>query len=570
MSQRMPGVLFVVLFSLLTSQTFAATRSVSTSGINAGDCLSTPCRSIQYAIDHAAPGDTVAIAPGLYTETLLITSAVTLLGTDTEQVVVQARGLGPQDGTHVMTIDVPDGTVTIEGMTIRHGDVGIIGTGNISVRNAIFYHNGYDGAPYPSGLSQEDVALFYAAHATNGGAIQIAGGAGGELSDNLIYENDGAIQVTDTDAIHIHDNILRDNIGSGIDVGSSTNDGTKGNTEAVIERNTVLDHFDHGIRVVGGKAVTIAHNTIEGNWSAGILLRHPAQVTVTNNACDQNNLSAFTGRGVLGDAWGTLATEGSAGAKPASFAVKLMDNIFAGSGKGRNVSMTAVHLAADLPTVELRGNLFLGYEEAVVVTAQADTTSLHYNDFVGGKIAVRNDDLEGSVSAERNWWGCAGGSGTSGCDGVVGSAEMSAPLQTPYPAKVKLQPTTVHLDIDADQQYAVTGTLLNGNIVDVTPECLLESLDPTIAALTAQTVVTGVADGATALLASCFDGAQVAVGSLTVGNVLQGTVSAAGSSDIESPTDGANPATATSASGFDFGGAGFCAVLPWHVRSRRF
>ena len=49
---------------------FAGTgRYVATSGANSGDCSNstTPCRTVQYAVDQASPDDQVYIAQGTYT-----------------------------------------------------------------------------------------------------------------------------------------------------------------------------------------------------------------------------------------------------------------------------------------------------------------------------------------------------------------------------------------------------------------------------------------------------------------------------------------------------------------------
>ncbi|HEY3381060.1 MAG TPA: right-handed parallel beta-helix repeat-containing protein [Vicinamibacterales bacterium] len=65
------------------------TRYVSTAGADSGACTSTPCRTIQYAVDQATPGDHVKVAADLYTAThedgtqrqvVSIKNAVTITG----------------------------------------------------------------------------------------------------------------------------------------------------------------------------------------------------------------------------------------------------------------------------------------------------------------------------------------------------------------------------------------------------------------------------------------------------------------------------------------------------------
>jgi len=51
---------------LTTVPAAAATRQVSPSGSNSGNCLSAPCASLSYAYGQATPGDVVKVAPGTY------------------------------------------------------------------------------------------------------------------------------------------------------------------------------------------------------------------------------------------------------------------------------------------------------------------------------------------------------------------------------------------------------------------------------------------------------------------------------------------------------------------------
>ena len=57
-----------------------ATRHVSTAGTDAGNCTSSPCRTIGYAVGQANAGDTVAVAAGTYAESVTLTKQLALLG----------------------------------------------------------------------------------------------------------------------------------------------------------------------------------------------------------------------------------------------------------------------------------------------------------------------------------------------------------------------------------------------------------------------------------------------------------------------------------------------------------
>jgi parallel beta-helix repeat protein len=538
----------------------AATRTVTTVGTDAGDCESSACRTIQFAIDQASSDDVVTIGSGTYTEQLTIASkALTLQGEDSEQTVLQATTTGAVNGQNTITITGSD-KVTIDSLTIRHGDIGISSTATVSVTNAILTHNGYDGAPYPSGIAQADAATFYGTHATDGGAIVVTGGSGGEISSTLIYENDRGIEITDGSAYLIKENTIRNNIRPAIHLASSTGDGSAGNRDATIESNTISDHLDVGIFLVGAKGVTISKNTIEGSWNSGVMLQHAAEVTVDQNTFDGNNSSTFNGQGLQGEAWGSIATEGNSIAAPASFLLTVTTNLIGNTGQGRASSATAIRLTADSPDVEIQGNQFVTYGTAVHVVAQATTTDVHFNAFAGGLVGIQNDDTTGRVSAERNWWGCASGPGNAGCDSIVGSVDSDSVLSVAYPAALTLKPAVIPLALGATEQLQVNGTLLSEETIVVTGECLFSMLDESVATVDASGLVTAEGDGTSAVTASCFDSSLFAVATVAAGSTAAAVSEAAG---VTSASSAASSGVTTG--NWAVGGSGFgfsCALQP--------
>ncbi|MBP7453341.1 MAG: right-handed parallel beta-helix repeat-containing protein, partial [Ottowia sp.] len=69
----------------------AATLNVGPSGADAGNCQSTPCLTIGYALTQAAAsGDTVLLAAGTYTEQITIAKSVTIEGAGSASTIVRA------------------------------------------------------------------------------------------------------------------------------------------------------------------------------------------------------------------------------------------------------------------------------------------------------------------------------------------------------------------------------------------------------------------------------------------------------------------------------------------------
>ncbi len=550
--RRLPRILlpaFIGIMAVLDAH--AATRLVTTAGNDSGDCLGASCRTIQYAVSQAGDGDTVSVGTGQYTEQVTIADkSLTIVGTDADTVIVQARRTGPVNGVNAFTITGAGKRVNLEHLTIRHGDVGIVASTTVNVRHCTIYHNGYDGAPYPTGFSQEDSADFYGIHATDGGAVLIAGAPAGELTDNLIHSNDRGITLTDTDGYLVRNNIVRDNVQHGIALLSSSGTGSAGNTNLAVRGNTIQDNRATGMLMVGGKAVTIEANTVEGNWNAGLMIQHPAQVLIEGNTVDGNNHQVFTGFGAVGESWGAMAVDGAEVATPSSFSVRIRENIIANTGVGRTDAGTGLRLAANVPNSEVEGNHFIGNAISVHVLAQAKTADIHFNNFEQAATGVRNDDTLGSASVERNWWGCPVGPSASGCSNVVGSANTDSPLAVPYPAAVAVAPKKFRLAPNQTAPITVDGVLLNGNTVDVTPECFFETSDDTVAVVE-EGQLNAISEGAAAVLVTCFDGAHVAAASATVSVASEAT-----------PTTDDTAGNAAAALGnFAFGGGGLACTL---------
>jgi hypothetical protein len=94
----------------------AATRLVATGGSNTGNCLTSACQTVQYAISQAGSGDTIQIAAGTYPETLNVTKDVTLAGVGPQTFIDGNGAAAPGPG-----IDIANHTVTLQNLHVRGG-----------------------------------------------------------------------------------------------------------------------------------------------------------------------------------------------------------------------------------------------------------------------------------------------------------------------------------------------------------------------------------------------------------------------------------------------------------------
>jgi parallel beta-helix repeat protein len=258
----------MALVALMAGQAFAApmaTRYVSLSGTDAGDCTASPCRTIGYAIGQANAGDTVSVAAGTYDESVSVTKRLSLLGTGA---TIDAAGL--LNGIVISGADAA-GT-TVSGFTIVNSNLeGIFAnrTSDLTIADNTLMRDDAFGPFHPLCVTEPDDC---------GEALHLQTVTGSNVSGNLVQDNVGGILLTDEDGP------------------------TSGNT---IRSNRVLDNSeDCGITLAShwfqfGSPVSpdvagiynnkIFDNTSSGNGAAGIgLFAGPPGAATWGNLVEGN------------------------------------------------------------------------------------------------------------------------------------------------------------------------------------------------------------------------------------------------------------------------------------------
>jgi len=278
----------IALYTLLTGPAQAAggtTRYVSASaGNDSGTCTyDSPCRTLQYALSQANPGDTIIIAGGTYTGTLNVAKTVTLEGGYLRICLPDCTwfrfscdpSLTVLDGLHSgRVVSVSSGAaITVNCLTIANGDATGLGgafnhkdaggglyarySGQVLISNAVISNNtasyaGYGGGIYvalaPLTLSNTQVISNYANYG-GGVALDSADGSvikGCEFTRNRSWGSSGG----------------------GLYIEFSRN------------AQVSASSFSHNSAVVGG----------------GLALNGGSEVVVTNSAFSEN--SALSGGGI--------------------------------------------------------------------------------------------------------------------------------------------------------------------------------------------------------------------------------------------------------------------------------
>lgn len=277
-----------------------------------------PCyASVQAALDAATDGDEVHIAAGVYTESLTIDNALTLVGAGSD--VTFLDGGGSQ-----RVVRVANTTARIIGVTIQNGQTdsfagGIMNAGTLSLENCVVrWNRGFE----PGGIYNNGVMTLLNSAIYSNTAQQRAGGIWNSgpltLTDTLVSDNRakfiGGI-LNSSGPLTIERSVIRANHtdyeGGGLFMGPGNlilqgstiaeNQAENGaglvisyNGTAVITGSTVSGNFAvnnyGGLDITTSGPVTITNSTISGNQAqfvGGVAARQTAvafvNVTVTEN-----------------------------------------------------------------------------------------------------------------------------------------------------------------------------------------------------------------------------------------------------------------------------------------------
>ncbi len=272
-------------------------RYVATDGTDSGNCdtIAGRCRTIQYAISRAVPGDEIRVAGGVYTGTAgtvaAITKSLVIIGgfgpgftepaPEFHETVLDARWAGS-----VISITNVGDPVSLQFLTLTRGD----GTGNC------WGTTGCGGGIY----AQNTILNVGCCVITNNVASRGGGGMGGglcardssvEIWDSVIVSNTASADLSSTPTAY----------GGGVFIESST-----GARSASLRQHQILDNVGHvahqgrggGVYLYGLESAEVTTNTIRGNrattynatsgWGGGLDIENCSHVYVAGNRIEDN------------------------------------------------------------------------------------------------------------------------------------------------------------------------------------------------------------------------------------------------------------------------------------------
>ncbi len=299
--------------SLLLLSLFASLRNnaqvyVSTTGTDApgfGTSVTNTYRTISYAVQQAAAGNTVFVLPGTYNETsyVYINKPLTLQKLGADAVIIDASVRAGATSNKYAIVAVNTHDVTIDGITVRNaigkGWIGIwvLNDGSatatsehITIKNCTVTNVGW----ISNNLTQKPPDSTYSTL-----PIKIQGGSAFGLKDvnllnNKVYNcapgwGEGIEITGNVDGFKVANNLVYEISNAGIDVaGNWASSGAPATVNrarnGVVENNTVHHCMSPlataaGIYVDGGTGIRICNNRLYQN-GAGISLG--GEVTTTN------------------------------------------------------------------------------------------------------------------------------------------------------------------------------------------------------------------------------------------------------------------------------------------------
>ena len=272
--------LVLIMLSVILAPAAGASTTWYVDGVNGNDanhCQAThaACKTIGHAISLASSGDSIVVAPAIYTENLTINFSLNLIGSGARTTILDGGGVQ-------RVINISTGNVTLSGLTVRNGAAtpeyggiggGIYNAGNLFISASMITGNvasavcppsscmGGGGGIYNSGkltISMSTVAAntaepgcVYNQHAV---CVSTADGGGILNRGTIILSNN---TITANTAQHVANGAAFHNVGGIANIGKAT-----------ISNSTISGNTPNGIASNVGFSVTIQNTIVSNNGGA--------------------------------------------------------------------------------------------------------------------------------------------------------------------------------------------------------------------------------------------------------------------------------------------------------------
>lgn len=360
--------------------------------------------TIQQAVDAAADGDTIEVAPGTYlvTQILIQNKSLTVRGEDRETTIIDGQQTAelPLPGT--LRISNPSGPVVVDGFTIREAGTGILGDAALVVPVAL-QHPVTIRNCHLIGLSNGEDSGVWVYDTTTGGTITVENCEFESMHIAILLERPiGGGTIINND-IHGLVPTPGDPLYEAVGIFAFTYGAVDGDISSLIavNSNTFSDY--------AGTCITF------GGGYPGETMRKFTNVEAKNNIV--NAIGAGPERrheGIVLTNYGTTPDEAAQGGVDNAV---ICGNMITGTG-GTDSRGIRIWGPCNNPTITgtVITNLYRGIavEEKYVGAGFATGVVAHSNSIVGNTVGIDNGSPTSTLDAENNWWNAVDGPGPPG------------------------------------------------------------------------------------------------------------------------------------------------------------
>ena len=274
--------------------------------------------SVADAIERAAEGQRILVAPGTYRENLVLSRTVLLEGDAAEDVVIAPRrgpavtvlggspvlsGLGLQSASGEDSLVISGGDPLVERCAMTSVAVT---AGTPLIQDSVIASSDATGV----GVSGGDVRIVGCEiHGHGRSGVDVSDGASIALSRSQIHDNgEMGIHLVTGSQGSIHDNTIRDNGAFGVAIASGADPTVYGNTihgtgfsgisvfdegKGTVRDNEIHDNGGCGVSVVTGGAPRVESNHIHDNGYYGVEILDGGAGTYIDNDIKANRSGAW-------------------------------------------------------------------------------------------------------------------------------------------------------------------------------------------------------------------------------------------------------------------------------------
>ena len=428
----------VISFAVLcaASAPIAAASTLCVNPAGSHSCYST----IQAAVNAAAKNDVIEVAPGTYTEDVVIGKPLSLIGAGAEKTIIDATNLA--NGILLDGLDNPGlRNITVAGFTVQNAlyeGVLVLNTSDATIRDNHIIDNDTIGPVFGSGPACKGQPAYETDESGDcGGGLHLLGATNSIVTGNLLTGNADGILISDDSAASRGNVVYNNNINNnpaecGVVLASHPPMGSIPPNYAPhygVYDNTVSGNFvsKNGVTVGGAGVGLFSDGEGPGRTSGNVII---------GNSLTDNGIPGVALHTHVGPAFGAPADDMSGN--------KIIGNLISGNGPDTDDTATPGPTGININSggggspvygTIISGNIIRNEQVGIAVNTPAQLDA-HLNDLPAGGIGVDNvcsldgGACTGSINVTENFWGCSTGPGTIGCSAAIGSNLISTPWLT--------------------------------------------------------------------------------------------------------------------------------------------